>query len=208
MLTDLIDPINEQLWLIIKILELYTDDQLKLKTKEEMIKIIKDLQNDLASTAIKKSQRKKRVDFLVDLARTEMQSHHNESLTVEKLDNEISSQWSLSSKLKEEYILEVDKLLEYNHGIVLHASKYLGKLKQDLGLLQGKQYAKLSKMQFFFNILKSLEGEEKSPVEYEKLKNEMVKTGRFSEDEAITYIERMSNEARIYESKPGYYNRT
>jgi len=185
----------------------YTDDQLNLKTKEELIKIIKELRNEVASTTIKKTQRKKRIDFLVDLACTEMKNHHNEQLTVEKLDNEISSQWSLSSKLKVEYILEVDKLLEYEHGIVLHASKHLEKLKRDLVVLQGKPYAKFSKVQIFFNILRSFEGEEKSPVEYEKLKDAMIKSGKFSEDESITYIERMSNESRIYESKPGYYNR-
>ena len=186
----------------------YTDDQLNLKTKEELIKIIKELQNAVASTAIKKTQRKKRIDFLIDLACTEMKNHNNEQLTVEKLDNEISSQWSLSSKLKEEYILEVDKLLEYEHGIVLHATEHLEELKSDLGVLQGKPYPKLSKMQIFFNILRSLEGEEKSPVEHKKLKDAMIKSDKFSEDESTTYIERMSTEARIYESKPGYYNRT
>ena len=185
----------------------HPNDQLNSKTKEELIKIIKELRNEVASTTIKKTQRKKRIDFLVDLACTEMKNHHNEQLTVEKLDNEISSQWSLSSKLKEEYILEVNKLLEYNHGIVLHATKYLEKLKRDLVASQGKPYAKFSKKQIFFNILRSLEGEEKSPVEYEKLKDAMIKSNKFSEDESITYIERMSNESRIYESKPGYYNR-
>ena len=77
----------------------------------------------------------------------------------------------------------------------------------DLGVLQGKPRSEVSKMRLFMEVLKSLEGDNKSPVEEKELAKELEKTEKFSEEEAREFIKRMQREASIYESRPGHYNR-
>ncbi|MFQ6025237.1 MAG: minichromosome maintenance protein MCM, partial [Nitrosopumilaceae archaeon] len=79
--------------------------------------------------------------------------------------------------------------------------------KVDLGVLQGRPRSEVSKMQLFMDVLKSLEGEPKNPVEEKLLVRELAKTGKFTDDEAYNYIRRMMREGAIYESKPGHINR-
>ncbi len=79
--------------------------------------------------------------------------------------------------------------------------------KVDLGVLQGKPRSEITKLQLFMDVLKSLEGEPKQPVEEKLFMTELVKTGKFTEEEARRYLRKMLNEASIYESKPGHYNR-
>ena len=61
-------------------------------------------------------------------------------------------------------------------------------------------------MQLFMDVLQSLEGEPKKPVEEKLLYEELVKTEKFTEDEARIYIQKMRKDSVIYEIKPGYYN--
>jgi len=77
----------------------------------------------------------------------------------------------------------------------------------DLGVLQGKPRSEVSKMQLFMDVLKSLEGDNKVPVEEKAFVKELEKTEKFTEEEARNYIRRMLREASIYESRPGHYNR-
>ena len=79
--------------------------------------------------------------------------------------------------------------------------------KVDLGVLQGRAHSEVSKMQLFMDILRSLEGEPKTPVEERLFLKELEKSTKFTADEARSYIRRMLREASIYESKPGHYNR-
>jgi len=77
----------------------------------------------------------------------------------------------------------------------------------DLGVLQGKPHSEVSKMQLFMDVMKSLEGDEKRPVEEKTFVKELVKTGKFTDEEARKYIKKLQRESAIYESKPGHYNR-
>ncbi len=79
--------------------------------------------------------------------------------------------------------------------------------KVDLGVLQGRAHSEVSKMQLFMDVLKSLEGENKTAVEEKLFITELVKSGKFTEEDARNYIRRMLREASIYESRPGHYNR-
>ncbi len=79
--------------------------------------------------------------------------------------------------------------------------------KVDLGVLQGRPRSEVSKMQLFVDVLKSLEGDNKIPVEEKLFVKELEKSGKFTVEEARNYIRRMLREASIYESKPGHYNR-
>ena len=78
--------------------------------------------------------------------------------------------------------------------------------KVDLGTLQGRPRSEVSKMQMFMEIIRSLEGEHKHPVEETNLIDELIKTEKFTEDEARSYIRKMQKDSVIYEVKPGYYN--
>jgi len=77
----------------------------------------------------------------------------------------------------------------------------------DLRILRGTMHSKVSKMQLFMDIIKSLEGENKLPVEIPNFLFELENTSKFTKEEAVNYIKRMLREASIYESKPGYLNR-
>ncbi len=79
--------------------------------------------------------------------------------------------------------------------------------KVDLGVLQGRPHSEVSKMQLFMDVMRSLEGDEKRPVEEKTFVKELVKTGKFNEEEARKYIKKLQRESAIYESKPGHYNR-
>lgn len=79
--------------------------------------------------------------------------------------------------------------------------------KVDLGVLQGRPHSEVSKLQLFMDVLKSLEGDNKTAVEEKTFVKELVKTTKFTEEEARNFIRRMLREASIYESKPGHYNR-
>ena len=78
--------------------------------------------------------------------------------------------------------------------------------KVDLGTLQGRPRSEVSKMQLFMDVLRSLEGEHKHPVEESQLVEELAKTDKFTEDDARNYIRKMQKDSVIYEAKPGYYN--
>ena len=55
-------------------------------------------------------------------------------------------------------------------------------------------------------VLKSLEGEPKSPVLEQIFIDGLLKTEKFDKNAAQNYIRMMIREASIYESKPGNYN--
>jgi len=78
--------------------------------------------------------------------------------------------------------------------------------KVDLGVLQGRPRSEVSKMQLFMDVMKSLEGEHKTPVEEKQLVEELAKTEKFTEEEAKNFIRKMARDSSIYESKPGHYN--
>ena len=48
--------------------------------------------------------------------------------------------------------------------------------KVDLGVLQGRPRSEVSKMQLFMDVMQSLEGEHKTPVDEKQLVEELVKT--------------------------------
>ena len=78
--------------------------------------------------------------------------------------------------------------------------------KVDLGVLQGRPRSEVSKMQLFMDVMKSLEGDHKTPVDEKQLVEELVKTGKFIDEEAKNFIRKMARDSSIYESKPGHYN--
>ena len=79
--------------------------------------------------------------------------------------------------------------------------------KVDIGVLQGRPRSEVSKLSTFMETLRSLEGDDKSPVSEQDLVDELIKSEKFTdEDEVRRFIRKMQNEASIYESKPGHWN--
>jgi replicative DNA helicase Mcm len=62
-------------------------------------------------------------------------------------------------------------------------------------------------MQMFYDVFNSLGGPEKNPVEGKQLVDELAKSGKFTEEEAKSFITRANRNGTIYEVKSGFYKR-
>ncbi len=79
--------------------------------------------------------------------------------------------------------------------------------KVDIGTLQGRPRSEVSQLSTFMETIRSLEGDDKSPVLEQELIDELIKSEKFKdEDQVRRFIRKMNNEASIYESKPGHWN--
>jgi replicative DNA helicase Mcm len=77
--------------------------------------------------------------------------------------------------------------------------------KMDMGVLYGKPQSEVSKQKLFMETFNALSGPDNNEVEEKNLVAELVKTGRFSDEEARTQINKFSREGRIYERRPGFW---
>lgn len=77
--------------------------------------------------------------------------------------------------------------------------------KVDLGVLHGKPHSEISKLKLFMEVFNGISGQDKNDVEEKNFINELVKTGKFSEDEARTYIKKAMQNGQIYERRAGFY---
>jgi replicative DNA helicase Mcm len=77
--------------------------------------------------------------------------------------------------------------------------------KVDLGVLHGKAHSEVSKLKMFIEIFNALSGQDKNEVEEKNFINELVRTGKFTQDEARTFIRKAMQNGQIYERKSGFY---
>ena len=77
--------------------------------------------------------------------------------------------------------------------------------KVDLGVLHGKPHSEVSKLKIFMDVFNGLSGEDKNDVEEKNFVYELVKTGKFTEDEATSYLKKAMQNGQIYERKTGFY---
>jgi len=119
---------------------------------------------------------------------------------LEKLKEKFKEKHSILTKLRAKYQEELDGLIKRN---MYHQKVSSGDV---------------SKMQYFMDVLKGLEGEQRKPVEHIALVRKLcfagdnptqydVESGVFTREEANHMIRKMLREASIYESRPGHYNR-
>lgn len=96
-------------------------------------------------------------------------------------------------RLHKSHVAEMDELIEnlrrYGAGYSLH----------------GKPHTEVSKLKVFMDVFNGLTGEDKNDVEERYLVYELVKTGKFTEDEAMSYIRKANQNGQIYDRRPGYY---
>jgi len=77
--------------------------------------------------------------------------------------------------------------------------------KTDLGVLYGKPQSVVSKEKTFMELFRELTGTENNDVEDKVLVDELVKTGKFSDEEARKYIQKFNREGQIFERRPGFW---
>jgi replicative DNA helicase Mcm len=77
--------------------------------------------------------------------------------------------------------------------------------KVDLGVLHGKPHSEVSKLKLFIEVFNALTGEDKNDVSERNFIDELIKTGKFSEDEARTYLRKAMQNGQIFERKAGFY---
>ena len=77
--------------------------------------------------------------------------------------------------------------------------------KTDLGVLYGKPQSVVSKEKTFMELFRGLTGAENNDVEDKVLVDELVKTGKFSDEEARKYIQKFNREGQIFERRPGFW---
>lgn len=77
--------------------------------------------------------------------------------------------------------------------------------KMDVGVLYGKPQSEVSRQKLFMEVFNGLSGTDNSEVEEKNLISELVKTGRFTEEEARNQINKFSREGRVYERRPGFW---
>jgi len=78
--------------------------------------------------------------------------------------------------------------------------------KTDFGIQLGKPSGETKNIRAAMEVLKTMEGSEKKPVERKAFKEELVKS-KFSEEDAEKMIRTMFREGMVYESKPGFLRR-
>lgn len=77
--------------------------------------------------------------------------------------------------------------------------------KTDFGVLYGKPQSVVSKEKTFMELFRGLSGTENNDVEDKVLVDELVKTGKFSDEEARKYIQKFNREGQIFERRPGFW---
>ena len=77
--------------------------------------------------------------------------------------------------------------------------------KTDLGVLYGKPQSVVSKEKTFMEVFRGLTGTENNDVEDKVLVGELMKTTKFSEEEAKKYIQKFNREGQIFERRPGFW---
>ena len=79
--------------------------------------------------------------------------------------------------------------------------------KVDLGVMHGMPQSERSKLQMFYDQFNALTGTDKNPVEGKQLIDALVKSGKFTEEEAQSLLTRANRQGIIYEVMSGFYKR-
>jgi replicative DNA helicase Mcm len=75
----------------------------------------------------------------------------------------------------------------------------------DLGVLHGKPHSEVSKLKIFIEVFSALSGQDRNEVSERNFIEELIRTTKFTEDEARTYIKKAMQNGQIYERKAGFY---
>jgi len=79
--------------------------------------------------------------------------------------------------------------------------------KTDLGVLHGRPTSERNLLWAALDIFKTLEGPKKNPVEGKVFIDELVKTEKFTQEDAQRMLQTLNRSGQIYEVKPGFYRK-
>ncbi len=79
--------------------------------------------------------------------------------------------------------------------------------KRDLGVLHGRPLSERNLLVSALDVFKTLEGPKKNPVEGRVFIDELVKTGKFTQEDAQRMLQTLNSSGQIYEVKPGFYRK-
>ena len=79
--------------------------------------------------------------------------------------------------------------------------------KVDLGVLHGKPHSEVTKQKLLMEVFKGLSGSDNNDVEEKNFIDELVKTGKFSEEDAKNYFTKAKREGLIYERRSGFWSK-
>lgn len=79
--------------------------------------------------------------------------------------------------------------------------------KIDLGVLHARPLSEKTLLITALEIFKGLEGPAKNPVEGRIFVNELVKTNKFTQEEAQRMLQTLNRSGQIYEVRPGFYRK-
>ncbi len=77
--------------------------------------------------------------------------------------------------------------------------------KTDMGVLYGKPQSIVSKEKMFMEVFKGISGTENNDVEDKALVEELIKSGKFTDEEARKCIQKFNREGQIFERRPGFW---
>lgn len=77
--------------------------------------------------------------------------------------------------------------------------------KTDMGVLYGKPQSVVSKEKMFMEIFRGLSGAENNDVEDKVLIDELIKSGKFTDEDARKYVQKFNREGQIFERRPGFW---
>ncbi len=77
--------------------------------------------------------------------------------------------------------------------------------KIDFDVLHGKPHSEISKLKLFIEIFNALGDGGKNDVSERNFIDELINTGKFTEDEAKTYLRKAMQNGQIFERKAGFY---
>jgi len=79
--------------------------------------------------------------------------------------------------------------------------------KIDLGVLHGRPLSERTLLETALDIFKTLEGPQKNPVEGRAFIDELVRTKKFTQEDAQRMLQTLNRSGQIYEVKPGFYRK-
>ena len=130
------------------------------------------------------------------------------SATPRTLDSLIRLSQARARLLMREEVQEDDaqaaiSLMEHMFSQVLIDPK-TGK-KLDFGQIMGAPAREMSIIETIIRVIKILSGDEKKPVEKKAIISEVLKTGKFTEEEVEKKFSQLFKEGKLFEPEPGYF---
>jgi len=172
-----------------------------METFAKYLRIAKNIHPKLSTAAEEKI-----INYYIKMRNTDDESGY--TITPRQLEGLIRLSMSRAKFLLKNTADEddADRAIHIIHEMFKSSGVDVNTGKVDIGVLEGRPQSEKGKIQLFQDIMKVLE-DQLGPVPGKTLVEELVKSGKFTDVEANTYIKRFLQEANIWESSPGCFRK-